>query len=89
VLQLTKLYDLTAIGIKNTAMRMLGTVQKEQPEQVVAGIAALFLGICERYGVEPRRVLETTDRIIRDARDKHPVEMRAMARYMRKELPDA
>ena len=89
MLNLTKLYDLTAVGIKDASMRMLGPVQKERPEAVVAASAALFIAICERYNVDVRRVLETTDRVIRDARDKHPVEMRAMARYLRKELPDA
>jgi hypothetical protein len=89
MLKLTKLYDLEAIGIKDTAMRVLGSVQNERPEAVVAGVAALFISICERYHVDVRRVLETTDRILRDAREKHPVEMRAMARYIREELPHA
>jgi hypothetical protein len=89
MLDLTKMYNLTAIGIKDASVRMLGTVQKEKPEAVVAAFATLFISICERYHVDVRRVLETTDRILRDARDKHPVEMRAMARYLREELPDA
>lgn len=88
-MRLDRLYDLTAIGIKNTAMRMLMTVQREKPEQVVVAIAVLFIEICARYHADVRRVLETTDRILRDARDKHPVEMRAMARYLREELPSA
>lgn len=88
MLDITKLYDLTAIGIKNTAVRMLGTVQKERPEQVVAAIATLFLSVCKRYAVDPRQVLDVTYRIMRDAADKHPVEMRAMNRYLREELPD-
>ena len=89
MLNLTKLYDLTALGIKNASMRMLSTVQQERPEAVVAAIACLFIGICERYHVDVRRVLETTDRVMRDARERHPVEMRAMARYLREELPHA
>jgi hypothetical protein len=56
---------------------------------VVAAVATLFLIICKRYRVDVRRVLETTDRIVRDAQETHPVEMRAMARYLREELPDA
>jgi hypothetical protein len=87
VLNLTKLYDLTAVGIKDVAMRMLGTVQRERPEAVVASMAVLLLAMCERYRVDVRRVLETTDRVLRDARERHPVEMRAMARYLREELP--
>ena len=89
MLDITKLYDLTAIGIKNTSVRMLGTVQKERPEQVVAAVATLFLAVCKRYRVDVRHVLDVTYRIIRDAQDKHPAEMRAMARYLREELPDA
>ena len=89
MLNLTKLYDLNTLGIKNVSMRILGTAQKERPEAVVAGIATLLITVCKRYGVDVRRVLDTTDRVIRDAQDKHPIEMRAMARYLREELPDA
>lgn len=86
MLNITKLYDLTSHGIRELCMKMLLRLQKEQPSAVVGGIAALFLMICDRYAVDPRRVLEITDRVLRDARDKHPVEMRAMARYIREEL---
>jgi hypothetical protein len=89
MLNLTKLYDLTALGTKDTTMKLLGTLQSERPEAVVAAVATLFLIICKRYRVDVRRVLETTDRIVRDAQETHPVEMRAMARYLREELPDA
>jgi len=85
---LDKLYDLTAVGIKTTALLMLTRAQKERPAQITAAIATLFLAVCRRYRIEPRRVLEVTDRIMRDAQEKHPVEMRAMARYLKEELPD-
>ena len=88
MLNISKLYDLTALGIKNASVRIVGSLQKEQPEQVVAAIATVFLAVCKRYRLDVRQVLDVTYRIIRDAQDKHPVEMRAMARYLREELPD-
>ena len=87
MLNIDKLYDLTAHGIRECSMRVLTHLQKEKPEAAVGAVAVLLLMICERYFVDVRRVLEVTDRIIRDAREKHPVEMRAMSRYLREELP--
>lgn len=89
MLKIDKFYDLTAVGIKNVSVRMLTSAQQEKPEAIVAALATLLITVCRRYGVEVRRVLEVTERIVRDAQDKHPVEMRAMARYLREELPDA
>jgi hypothetical protein len=89
MLNITKLYDLTAVGIKDVAMRMLGSAQRERPEAIVAGIAALLILICRRYSVDCRRVLEVTERIQKDMRDLHPTEYRAMVRLIAEELPDA
>jgi chorismate mutase len=89
MLRIDKLYDVTALGIKNVSVRMLTAAQKEKPEAIVSAIAVLLLMVCSRYRIEPRAVLDVTTRIIRDAQDNHPVEMRAMKRYIAKELPDA
>lgn len=89
MLDITKLYDLTTVGLRDCTIRATMAVQNEKPEAIVATFATVLIMICERFRVDVRRVLEVTDRVIRDARDKHPVEMRAMDRYLREELPDA
>jgi chorismate mutase len=89
MLRIDKLYDVTSIGIKNVSIRMLTAAQKEKPEAIVSAIATLLLMVCKRYRIEPREVLDVTTRIIRDAQESHPVEMRAMQRFLREDLPDA
>jgi len=88
-LNIAKLYDVHTVGIKDVAMRIIMTLSKERPEAVVAGLATLFILICKRYGVEVRAVLDVTDRVLRDAADTHPVEIRALKRYLKQELNDA
>jgi hypothetical protein len=89
MLNISKLYDLKTIDLRDCSIRMMMSVQRQKPEQIVAATAVLLLLICRRYRIDVRRVLETTERVLRDAADKHPVEIRGLKTYMNEELPDA
>jgi len=88
MVDIQKLYHITPRAMKDVALKACGVLQKERPEVVVAGVACFFLAICKRYNLNVRSVLDTTDRVIRDAQDKNPVEMRALHTYLRRELND-
>jgi hypothetical protein len=88
MVDIQKLYNVTPRAMKDVALKCCGVLQRSQGETVVAGVACFFLAICKRYDMDVRRVLDVTDRVIRDAQDKDPVEMRALATYLREELND-
>lgn len=88
MIDLQKLYTVRASSLRDTALRICGVLQKTRGEDVVVGAATFFLAVCKRYNLDVRRVLETTDRVMKDSTDKHPVEMRALSTYLRKELND-
>lgn len=88
MLRLDKLYNLDRVRIKDACLRIVYALDKERAEAVVAASAVFFLEVCDRYGVDVRRVLETTDRVRKDIREKNSVEYRALKRYLKEELPD-
>ena len=85
---LSRVYDVKAKTLRDVALRAIGALQKERPEALVAGLATLFVALCERYRVDPRAALEATERVRRGAKDLHPVAMRALNTYLREELPN-
>ncbi len=87
-LRLDTLYDVKVYDLKQVIFHVTNTLSTHTPAQIVAGVGALFLLLCKRYGVEPRRVLEANERMMRDAQDNHPVEMRAIKTYLREDLAD-
>ena len=56
------------------------------PKDLVTGIAVLFILLCKRFNLDPRRVLETTDRVIRRAKDVEPQYVGAISMYLEREL---
>jgi hypothetical protein len=82
------LYNTDPRDMKDVALKCCGVLQRTRASVVVGGVACFFLGICRRFKMDPRCVLDITDRVMRDATDKHPVEMRALATYLREELND-
>jgi len=84
-----RLYDVRWRWIKQVSFAYLDTLDKishKTPAQVVSGVAVLFLLVCERFELDPRRVLETADRILRRARDVEPMYPRGIAEYLTREL---
>jgi hypothetical protein len=85
-----RLYDVNWRELQHVAFGWLTALDHQlRPAQYVATVAVLFLAVCERFKLEPRRVLEVTERIMRHARDgKGSTELRAMRTYLREELKD-
>ena len=86
-----RLYDIQWKAIREVSFSYIDRVDKlgvKSPQQVVGGIGVLFLLVCERFRLDPRRVLETSDRILRRARDVEPAVPRAIAGFLRNELVD-
>ena len=67
---------------------MVDAVQVQKPEEQIAGIAATFLLLCERYGYPPRKALEAADNMLTAARYRDRTHFEGLALYMREELPE-
>lgn len=87
-LPLDKLHEVTPLALKNYAMLALNLLQRRKPAEIVAAIGTVFILLCKRYRVDPRKVLDVNDKMIRVAQEEHSVEMRALARYLKEDLPD-
>lgn len=87
--RLDRLYDIDFEDVANGALHINTKLTKFSPAAYLGTLAAMFLLVCERLKVDPRRVLETTDRVLRRALDRQPVKVRAVRRWLREEIPDA
>ncbi|MHC4917262.1 MAG: hypothetical protein ACYTGB_17430 [Planctomycetota bacterium] len=87
--RLDRIYDLDPLTIQAATLRIMSVWQKEKAAIVVASSAAMFLEVCRRYEVEPRNVLDASARVLRNSREKRPVEWRALRRFMKERLGDA
>lgn len=88
-MKIDRMYNVDVEEVNHAAFRVLHHVQQLPTPALVTGVAWLFLSVCERYGLEPRRVLEVSERVRRDALDRRPVQARAIRRFLREELSDA
>lgn len=66
----------------------LDKVKQKTPADIVMAAAINLLLICERFGLDPRRVMDTADRVVRRARDVAPQYPRAIEQYLKEELRD-
>lgn len=86
-----RLYDLRWREIRQVAFSwidQLDRIAHKRPAQVVGGLAVVFLLVCERFKADPRRVLETAERILRRAQDTEPMYPGAIRDYLRSEMPN-
>lgn len=86
-----RLYDVQWRQVKQAAFAWIDSLQRLKhtaPVQVVTGTALNFLLVCERFKLNPRRVLETADKVLRRAREADPQYPRAIAQYLKEELRD-
>lgn len=87
-----RLYDVKWRLVKQASFAYIDMMDRtglrNTPNMVVIGVSVLFLLVCERFKLEPRRVLETADRVLRRAREVEPQFPRGIAEYLAKELPD-
>lgn len=84
-----KLYGVAWKDIRQNAMTyvtMLDKIKHKRPEQVLMGLAILTILACRRFKVDPRRLLETAERVLRFAEDTLPQYPRAISEWFEKEL---
>jgi len=66
-----------------------GRIKKTRPADIVVAAAINLILICERFKLDPRRVMDTADRVVRRARDVAPQYPRAIEQFLREEFTDA
>lgn len=83
-----RLYSARWADVRRTAFGWLDRIQHQRlrPSAAVAGLGVTFILICDRFKLDPRRVLEVADRMIRRADDTEPQYTRAIREYMRREM---
>ncbi len=86
--RLDKLYTLDPKQMQVMALQCVNAWNGRNDAQIIGAMSFLFFAICKRYRVDIRAVLEVMERVVRDAKEKRPVEMRALATYLREELKD-
>jgi hypothetical protein len=89
------MYNVKWAMLKRVCMVFLTAIDKPQyaskPGETVASVAIILLGLCRRFKLDIRRVLETAERIERFAHEGKYVghkELNAMDEYMKYELED-
>lgn len=89
-----RLYDVRWDVIRQTTLGWFTSLDrldkriKTSPADLVMSIGILFLMMCERFGLDPREVLVTADRVDRRAQEVAPQYPRGMRQYLREELSD-
>lgn len=86
---LDRLMNVNVREVKAVVMRSVFRSTKETAVNMVAATAMLLILLCERHNIGVVEVLGAADRMLRKAADTMPVEVRALRRYVREELPDA
>jgi hypothetical protein len=77
------------LQIKQAAFAWIDTISKiAVPTSVPVGLGVTFLLTCRRFGLEPRRVLEISERTLRRAADVEPQYPRAISAYLEQEVRD-
>lgn len=85
-MRLDRLYTISLRSVARMIMAWLDKAQHREPETLIASTGIAFLALCERFDVPPRRALEVAERVLRDAQDKQPAEIRALRAYLQNEL---
>ena len=73
--------------IKQISMRVITLLQDYKRGDIVVSLAVLWLGVCERFNVDPHYVLSIAEKMRSDTFDnKHDSQFRAIKNYMDNEL---
>ena len=64
----------------------LSKVQNAPADRLITAMAVCFIMVCRHFGIEPRVALDITDRIVRDAQDKYPVQLNGFKRFLKEEI---
>ena len=81
-----RIYNATLRQVREATVRVVDAVQVLKPEEQIAGMAATFLLLCERYDYAPRKALEAAENMLRAARYRDESHFEAMRLYLRHEL---
>jgi len=73
------------VMIGRTAMSVIDAVQDYTPEQQALGMAATFMLLCDRFGVKPQDVFETSQNVMNGVAGKRP-EFAGVQSYLAGEL---
>ena len=86
-----RLYDVRWDFLKLVTFQWISTLDKmkhKSAADVVTATAVTLLLVCRRFGLEPRRVMDTAERIVRRAEDVNPQYPRAISQYLAEEFTD-
>lgn len=88
-MRLDTLYDIDFKRVRDGLLDVNTKLTHFKSAEYMTTIAAMFLLLCERFSVDPRKALEVADRVLRRASDRNPVELRAVRRYLREEIKES
>ena len=84
-----KLNSTTLFDLAKCSFSIIDKIQQDPPHIQVQALTSLFLLICKVYKVDVRRMLEQTERIMKDAETQEwRPEFRAIEQYIEKEIKD-
>lgn len=88
-MSMDKLYHASFDRLRKGMYQWIHAQHNEQPEDTLCASGAMFLLLCRNYRIEPRRALEVAERVLRDAEGFQAVNIRALKRLIREEMPRA
>ncbi len=83
-----RIHNATLRQVRDTAVRVVDAIQVQRPEEQIAGLAATFLLLCERFDYPPRKALEAASNMLTAARYRDRTHFEGLALYLREELPE-
>jgi len=82
-----KLNSTNVSQLAAASFNIISTLQDEQPHIQVQALSSLYLLLCKSFGVDVRRMLEQSERVMKDAETREWLpEFRAIEMYIEKEL---
>lgn len=84
--RLDKLGHVRLGEVRQAVMAWLHATSNTNPENLIVAGAVAFLALCRHQNIDPRRALEVSERVLRNAQDREPVEARALRLYLENEL---
>jgi hypothetical protein len=68
------------------AYAFVSAAQDHPPEEQVAGVASLFIVMCQRLGLDAPEELHRAERVVKDANTHYAVHVRALEAYIESQL---
>lgn len=86
MIRLDHLYAVDLALVRKAVIGWLSKLQHANPAALVTGTGVVFLALCSRFNVSPRRALEVAERVWRDATEQRKPEASALNQYLQHEL---